>query len=58
MLVATTRAPVSDPAGVMFGGERARGLRFADIEVSIRPTRLGRSARSNGRTRPAWRSCP
>ena len=37
MLVATTRAPVSEPAGVMFSGERARGLRFADIEVSIPP---------------------
>jgi esterase/lipase superfamily enzyme len=37
MLVATTRAPVSEPAGVMFSGERARGLRFADIDVSIPP---------------------
>jgi len=34
MLVATTRAPVNDQ-GVMFGGERAHGLRFADIAVSI-----------------------
>ena len=36
MLVATTRAPVNDP-GVMFGGERAHGLKFADISVSIPP---------------------
>ncbi len=37
MLVATTRAPVDAPQGVMFGGERGRGLRFADISVSIPP---------------------
>jgi esterase/lipase superfamily enzyme len=37
MLVATTRAPVVEPAGVMFGGERTHGLRFADIAVSIPP---------------------
>ena len=37
MLVATTRAPVDQPPGVMFGGERAQGLRFADIAVSIPP---------------------
>jgi esterase/lipase superfamily enzyme len=37
MLVATTRAPVESPAGVMFGGERAQGLRFADIAISIPP---------------------
>jgi len=37
ILVATTRAPENDPAGVMFSGERARGLRFADIVVSIPP---------------------
>src|SRR5277367_2109082 len=37
MLVATTRAPVEEPPGVMFGGERGRGLRFADIAVSIPP---------------------
>ena len=37
MLVATTRAPVEQPPGVMFGGERAQGLRFADIAVSIPP---------------------
>ncbi|MGO9740278.1 MAG: alpha/beta hydrolase [Roseiarcus sp.] len=36
MLVATTRAPTDEP-GVMFSGERARGLRFADIAVSIPP---------------------
>ncbi len=37
MLVATTRADVSDPPGVMFSGERAPGLAFADIAVSIPP---------------------
>jgi esterase/lipase superfamily enzyme len=38
MLVATTRADaVEPPAGVMFSGERGRGLRFADIVVSIPP---------------------
>ena len=37
MLVATTRAPVAAPPGVMFGGERGRGLSFADIAVSIPP---------------------
>jgi esterase/lipase superfamily enzyme len=37
MLVATTRAPVAEPPGVMFGGDRAIGLRFADIVVSIPP---------------------
>jgi esterase/lipase superfamily enzyme len=37
MLVATTRAPVDAPPGVMFGGERAIGLAFADIAVSIPP---------------------
>ena len=37
MLVATTRAAVSAPPGVMFGGARGRGLDFADIVVSIPP---------------------
>ena len=37
MLVATTRAPVLDPPGVIFGGARGRGLRFVDIAVSIPP---------------------
>jgi esterase/lipase superfamily enzyme len=37
LLVATTRAPVVDPPGVMFGGSRGRGLDFADIVVSIPP---------------------
>ncbi len=37
MLVATTRAAVSAPPGVIFGGERGRGLDFADIVVSIPP---------------------
>jgi esterase/lipase superfamily enzyme len=37
LLVATTRAPVAEPPGVMFGGSRGRGLDFADIVVSIPP---------------------
>ena len=37
LLVATTRAPVLEPPGVMFGGSRGRGLDFADIVVSIPP---------------------
>ncbi len=37
MLVATTRAPVVEPPGVIFGGARGRGLRFVDIAVSIPP---------------------
>ncbi len=37
LLVATTRAPVVEPSGVMFGGSRGRGLDFADIVVSIPP---------------------
>jgi esterase/lipase superfamily enzyme len=37
LLVATTRAPVVDPPGVMFGGERGKGFDFADIVVSIPP---------------------
>ena len=37
LLVATTRAPVIEPPGVMFGGSRGRGLDFADIVVSIPP---------------------
>ena len=37
LLVATTRAPVDAPPGVMFGGERAVGLRFADITISVPP---------------------
>lgn len=36
MLVATTRASTSEP-GVMFNGERAHGLAYADIAVSIPP---------------------
>src|SRR5271166_2348791 len=35
LLVATTRAPVVEPPGVMFGGARGRGLYFADIVVSV-----------------------
>ena len=37
MLVATTRAEDLAPAGIMFSGERGRGLAFADIVVSIPP---------------------
>jgi esterase/lipase superfamily enzyme len=37
ILVATTRASVVEPGGVMFGGSRGRGLDFADIVVSIPP---------------------
>jgi esterase/lipase superfamily enzyme len=37
LLVATTRAPVLDPPGVMFGGARGRGLEFAEISVSVPP---------------------
>ena len=37
LLVTTTRAPVLEPPGVMFGGSRGRGLDFADIVVSIPP---------------------
>ena len=44
LLVATTRAPVLEPPGVMFGGSRGRGLDFADIVVSIAPA----SARQPG----------
>jgi esterase/lipase superfamily enzyme len=36
-LVATTRAAATEPPGQMFSGERARGLAFADIVVSIPP---------------------
>jgi esterase/lipase superfamily enzyme len=43
VLVATTRAPVVEPAGVMFGGARGRGLDFADIVVSV-PTDTARKA--------------
>ncbi len=39
LMVATTRAPVTQPAGVMFGGSRGLGLDFADIVVSIPPGR-------------------
>jgi esterase/lipase superfamily enzyme len=37
LLVATTRAPVLEPPGVMFGRSRGGGLDFADIVVSIPP---------------------
>jgi esterase/lipase superfamily enzyme len=37
LLVATTRAPVVDPPGVIFGGARGKGVDFADVVVSIPP---------------------
>jgi len=37
LLVVTTRQPDSSEPGVMFSGERGRGVHFADIEVSIPP---------------------
>ena len=52
MLVATTRAPVAAPAGVMFGGERGVGLAFADIAVSVPPD----AARKIGEVQ--WPSSP
>jgi esterase/lipase superfamily enzyme len=42
LLVATTRAPVLEPPGVMFGRSRGRGLDFADIVVSIPPAGVRR----------------
>lgn len=52
LLVATTRAPVLEPPGVMFGGARGRGLDFADIVVSVPPD----SARKAGEVQ--WPSSP
>jgi esterase/lipase superfamily enzyme len=52
ILVATTRAPVVEPPGVMFGGARGRGLYFADIVVSVPPD----AARSPGDVE--WPSSP
>ena len=52
MIVATTRAPVAEPPGVMFGGDRAIGLAFADIAVSIPPD----SARKSGEVQ--WPASP
>jgi esterase/lipase superfamily enzyme len=52
MIVATTRAPVTEPPGVMFGGDRAIGLAFADIAVSIPPD----SARKIGEVQ--WPASP
>lgn len=37
MLVATTRAAEAAAPGVLFSGERGRGMRYADIAVSIPP---------------------
>ena len=39
LLVATTRSSQGVSAGEMFSGERARGLAFADISVSLPPGR-------------------
>ena len=52
MLVATTRAAVSQPPGVIFGGARGRGLDFADIIISIPPD----NARKAGEVQ--WPSSP
>ena len=52
LLVATTRAPVIEPAGVMFGGARGKGLNFADIVVSVPPD----TARKSGEIQ--WPSSP
>ena len=52
LLVATTRAPVVEPAGVIFGGARGKGLDFADIIVSVPPE----SARKPGDIQ--WPSTP
>ncbi len=52
LLVATTRAPVVEPPGVMFGGARGKGLDFADVVVSIPPD----SARKAGDVE--WPSSP
>ncbi|MGA9848223.1 MAG: alpha/beta hydrolase, partial [Roseiarcus sp.] len=52
LLVATTRAPVLEPPGVMFGGARGRGLDFADVVVSVPPD----SARKAGEVQ--WPSSP
>ena len=52
MLFATTRAAVSEPPGVIFGGARGRGLDFADIVISIPPD----SARKAGDVQ--WPSSP
>jgi esterase/lipase superfamily enzyme len=43
LLVATTRAPVLDPPGVVFGGSRGKGLDFADVVVSIPPASARRA---------------
>ena len=37
LLVATMRQKVNDPPGLMFSGDRARELGFADITISIPP---------------------
>ena len=58
MLVATTRAPVNEPAGVMFSGESARGLRFADIEISIPPDSARQVGEIQWPANAAGRSCP
>jgi len=52
MLVATTRAAVSGPPGVIFGGARGSGLDFANILISIPPD----SARTPGDVQ--WPSSP
>src|SRR5271166_550367 len=52
LLVATTRAPVVEPPGVMFGGARGRGLDFADIVVSVPPEGARKSGEVQWPSRP------
>ncbi len=52
LLVATTRAPVVDPPGVMFGGARGRGFDFADIVVSIPPEEARKAGEVQWPSRP------
>jgi esterase/lipase superfamily enzyme len=52
LLVATTRAPVLEPPGVMFGGARGRGFDFADIVVSIPPEEARKAGEVQWPSRP------
>jgi esterase/lipase superfamily enzyme len=52
LLVATTRAPVLEPPGVMFGGARGRGFDFADIVVSIPPQEARKAGEVQWPSRP------
>lgn len=55
LMVATTRAPVVEPVGVMFGGSRGTEFGFADIVVSIPPGHIAGDVRwpSSGPADPA-----